>query len=64
MPIIVVYNVTGQPALTLPVQRNADGLPISVQLAGRPAGEGALLALAAQLEAACPALPRAPLWQD
>lgn len=63
-PFTAPYNVTGQPALTLPVQRNADGLPISVQLAGRPTGEGPLLALAAQLEAACPALPRPPLWRD
>ncbi|CAN5632398.1 amidase [soil metagenome] len=63
-PFTAPYNVTGQPALTLPVQRNADGLPISVQLVGRPAGEGGLLTLAAQLEAACGQLPQPPLWRD
>ena len=42
------------PAITLPLYQGDDGLPLAVQIAGRPAGEGALLALAAQLEEAQP----------
>jgi amidase len=45
-------NLTGLPAVSLPTGIEADGLPGSVQLTGRPAGEEALLSLAAQLEAA------------
>jgi amidase len=52
-PFTAVANVTGQPAISLPLfERN--GLPVGIQLFGRPAGEGPLLALAAQLEAARP----------
>ncbi len=46
------FNITGQPAIALPVGVDAQGLPLSVQLVGRPAAEGTILALAAQLEAA------------
>lgn len=54
-PFTAVVNVTGQPAISLPIAaRDGDGLPIGVQLIGRPAEEGALLALAAQLEEARP----------
>jgi amidase len=55
-PFTALFNVTGQPAMTLPVDRRSDGLPVSVQLVGHPAQEGALLALAAQLEEAAPGL--------
>jgi amidase len=52
-PFTAIANVTGRPAISLPLfERN--GLPVGVQLLGRPAEEGALLALAAQLEAARP----------
>jgi amidase len=48
-------NLAGLPAISLPTGGlEADGLPNSVQLTGRPAGEEALLSLAAQLEAARP----------
>jgi len=62
-PFTSPYNITGQPAITLPLHRTAGGLPIGVQLAGRPAGEAGLLALAAQLEEARPwCEDRPPLW--
>ena len=53
-PYTAIFNVTGQPAISLPLFHGEDGLPLAVQLAGRPAGEAELLALAAQLEAARP----------
>ena len=59
-PYAAIYNVTGQPAITLPLFQGDDGLPTSIQLGGRPAGEAALLSLAAQLEAARPWANRRP----
>jgi amidase len=70
-PWTAIYNTTGQPAISLPLYRGADPaagrdaaeLPIGVMLVGRPAGEAALLALAAQLEQAQPwAHHRPPVW--
>ena len=49
-PFTAVANVTGQPAIALPLAEH-EGLPVGVQLFGRPAREGDLLAVAAQLEA-------------
>ena len=43
-------NVSGLPAITLPVAQNAGGLPMGVQLIGRPGGEDVLLTIGAQLE--------------
>jgi amidase len=51
-PFTVVANLTGQPALTLPVGRDEAGMPLAVQLLGRPAGDASLLALGAALEQA------------
>ncbi len=59
-PFAAVFNITGQPAISLPLYQGEDGLPLGVQLAGRPLGDGPLLALAAQLEAALPWAGRAP----
>jgi amidase len=53
-PFTPVVNGGGQPAISLPLYQGEDGLPLAVQLVGRPAGEADLLALAAQLEAARP----------
>ena len=58
-PFTATANVTGQPAISLPMYEH-EGLPVGVQLFGRPAREGALLAVAAQLEAALPWADRAP----
>jgi amidase len=44
-------NVTGQPAISLPMYQGDDGLPLAVQLIGRPLSEGLLLSVGAQLEA-------------
>jgi amidase len=62
-PYAAISNITGSPAISLPLyQREENGLPLGVQLIGQPAQEGALLALAAQVEAACPwADRRAPV---
>ena len=47
-------NATGQPAIALPVGFDENGVPIGVQLVGKPAAETTLIGLAAQLEAASP----------
>jgi amidase len=53
-PFTAIFNMTGQPAISLPLFDGPDGLPLGVQIAGRPAAEGDLLALAAALELAAP----------
>jgi amidase len=59
-PYTAIFNITGQPAISVPLFHGDDGLPTAVQLAGRPADEGTLLSLAAQLEAARPWAERRP----
>ena len=59
-PFTPVFNATGQPAISLPLYEGEDGLPLGVQLAGRPAAEGTLLALATQLQEALPWARRRP----
>lgn len=49
-PFTSMVNVAGLPAITLPVATTAEGLPMGVQLIGRPGGEHVLLAIGAQLE--------------
>ncbi len=49
-PFTSLANVAGLPAISLPVAESTDGLPMGVQLIGRPGGEHVLLALGAQLE--------------
>ena len=53
-PYTAMFNMTGQPAISLPLSISVEGLPIGIMLVGRPRGDAALLALAAQLEAARP----------
>ncbi len=59
-PYTAIVNVTGAPAIALPLYQTEDGLPLAVQLIGAPAREEALLALAAQLERAHPWAQRRP----
>jgi amidase len=59
-PFTAIVNVTGQPAIALPLYHGDDGLPTAVQLIGRPAREEVLLALATQLERALPWAGRLP----
>jgi amidase len=59
-PFTPIFNASGQPGISLPLFHGEDGLPLAVQLVGRPAQEGTLLALAAQVEAARPWVERRP----
>ena len=59
-PFTPVFNASGQPAISLPLFHGEDGLPLAVQLVGRPAEEATLLRLAAQLEVARPWVQRRP----
>ncbi len=59
-PFTAVCNISGQPAISLPLSHSTEGLPIGAQLMGKPAQEGDLLALSAQLEAARPWADRRP----
>jgi amidase len=59
-PFTAVCNITGLPATSLPMFQDDDGLPLAVQLIGRPLGEGVLLAVASQLEQALPWADRRP----
>jgi amidase len=62
-PYPALYNVTGQPAVNVPLHWTAEGLPIGVMLAGRMGDEGTLISLSAQLEQARPWQDRhPPLW--
>ena len=62
-PWTSAWNVTGMPAISLPLHQTTDGLPVGIMLAARPAEEELLLSLAAQVEAAAPwSDRRPPLW--
>jgi amidase len=62
-PYTSMLNVSGLPAIVLPVAQTDDGLPMGVQLIGRPGGERTLLSLAAQLERRIRwQLRRPPTW--
>jgi amidase len=60
VPFTPVWNVTGQPAISLPLAQSSGGLPIGVQLVAAPAAEETLIAVAAQLEQAMPWIERRP----
>jgi amidase len=59
-PWTPIFNLTGQPGVSIPAGFGADGLPLSVQLVGRPGAERTLYALAGQLERTAPWADRRP----
>lgn len=59
-PYTAVANMTGRPAVSLPLHWTASGLPLGVQLLGRLGADGGLLCVAAQLERAEPWIQRFP----
>ena len=59
-PNTMLFNLTGQPAMSLPLHWNADGLPIGTQFVGRFGDEATLLRLARELEVAQPWAQRWP----
>jgi amidase len=61
MPFVPQWNITGQPAISLPLHWTAGDLPCGVQLVAAPGREDVLIELAAQLEAAAPWADRRPL---
>jgi amidase len=60
VPFFGWWNGTGQPACSVPAGLDKDGLPVGVQLVGRPDDEPTLLSLSAQVEAARPWADRRP----
>ena len=61
-PYAATWNMLGNPAASVPSHLTDDGLPVAVQLVGRPEDEATLISLAAQIEAERPwAEPRPPL---
>ena len=62
-PFTAQFNMTGQPAISVPLAWAPDGIPIGIQFAGKVDADGLLLRLARQLELAQPwAQRRPPVW--
>jgi amidase len=50
IPVPPIFNITGQPAMSVPMETSSDGLPIGMHFAGRAAGESVLFRLASQVD--------------
>ncbi|MBX6382546.1 MAG: amidase [Microbispora sp.] len=64
-PFPALYNVSGQPAVNLPLHWTPEGLPVGVMLAGKFGDEGTLISLSSQVEAAIGGFwgdRRPPMW--
>ena len=62
-PYTALYNVSGQPAVSIPLHWTDGGLPVGIMLAGRMGEEATLISLSAQIEAARPWQHRhPPIW--
>ena len=59
-PFTAMFNITGQPAISLPLAWSDEDLPVGVQLVGRYGQESTLLRLASQLEQIIPWVGRIP----
>jgi amidase len=59
-PFTSLFNVTGQPAISVPLGFGDDGLPTAAHLVAKPLGEDTLLQVAAQMEAALGRPPQIP----
>jgi amidase len=59
-PYTPLFNLTGQPAVSVPLLQGDDGLPTAAQIVGPPAGEALLLQVSRQLEQAAPWADRFP----
>src|SRR5690606_24086764 len=64
IPFTFLFNVTGQPAMSVPLGMSGDGLPVGVHFAGRHGDEEMLFSLAGQLERAAPWSGRRPEVQE
>jgi len=63
VPFTPVFNVTGQPAASVPLHQSPEGLPVGTMLVGRYGDEATIIRLSAQLEAAHPWADRRPgVW--
>ena len=62
-PFTALYNVTGQPSMSVPLHWTSDGLPVGVMFSGRFGDEATLLRLAAQLEKAKPWANQKPTFK-
>jgi amidase len=59
-PFTALFNVTGQPAISMPLGFGDDGLPTAAHIVAKPLGEDTLLQVAAQMEAALGRPQQAP----
>ena len=60
IPFSAVFNITGQPAISLPLVVSSQGLPLGIQFVAGPGREDLLLGVARDLEEACPWADRVP----